>query len=300
MTEWLSNKIQSYLSKTRSEGLASREVGFFNFKSMSQYSGIAKTQGVEPSLNKGNVQIFQNNEFGQVRTTVDENGEPLFCLSDLCQVLELDKSNTIKRLDDGVCSTLPILDSLNRVQNANFVNEDGLYDVILDSRKPSARKFRKWITSEVLPSIRKTGSYSVQKQLPQDYISALRALADAEEEKLKLESENAKMKPLVEYAEDVLTSNDCMTATEMAKELGFKSAMAFNRWCAENNILFYQSGRWLPYSKYSGIGWFATRTATYPKKDGTTGVKLYTVVTELGRKGLIELYKKLMNRIELL
>lgn len=136
--------------------------------------------------------------------------------------------------------------------------------------------------------------------LPKDYVSALRALADAEEEKLKLEAENAKMKPLVEYAEDVLTSNDCMTATEMAKELGFKSGKAFNQWCAKNNILFCQGGRWLPYSKYSGIGWFATRTATYPKKDGTSGVSLYTVITELGRKGLIELYKKLTNRIELL
>lgn len=69
--------------------------------------------------------------------------------------------------------------------------------------------------------------------LPKDYISALRALADSEEQKLKLEAENAKMKPLVEYAEDVLTSNDCMTATEMAKELGFKSGKAFNQWCAE-------------------------------------------------------------------
>lgn len=136
--------------------------------------------------------------------------------------------------------------------------------------------------------------------LPKDYISALRALADSEEQKLRLEAENAKMKPLVEYAEDVLTSNDCMTATEMAKELGFKSAKAFNNWCQENNILFSRSGRWLPYSKYSGIGWFATRTATYTKRDGTSGVRLYTVITELGRKGLTELYNKLMNKIELL
>ncbi len=266
---------------------------------MSQYSGIAKVQGAEPSLNKGNVQIFQKEEFGQVRTALDGNGEPLFCLSDVCKILELQTGRVKDRLNQKGITLMNTLTE-GGIQSMLYVNEQNLYKVIMRSDKPQAESFQDWVCGEVLPSIRKTGSYSVQKQLPQDYISALRALADAEEEKLKLEAENAKMKPLVEYAEDVLTSNDCMTATEMAKELGFKSAMAFNRWCADNNILFYQSGRWLPYSKYSGIGWFATRTATYPKKDGSTGVKLYTVVTELGRKGLIELYKKLMNRIELL
>lgn len=70
-----------------------------------------------------------------------------------------------QRLDDGVVSTHPIIDSLGRTQQANFVNEDGLYDVILDSRKPEAKKFRKWVTSEVLPSIRKTGQYSATKSV---------------------------------------------------------------------------------------------------------------------------------------
>lgn len=286
------------------KGLASREVGFFNLRSMSQYSGIAKVQGSEPSLNKGNVQIFQKEEFGQVRTTLDENGEPLFCLRDVAECLGY--ANPAKAVIDH-CKAVSILETPTKnqygstvIQEIKFGKESEVYRLVMRSKTPNAEKFQDWVCGEVLPSIRKTGSYSVQKQLPQDYISALRALADAEEEKLKLEVENQKMKPLVEYAEDVLTSNDCMTATEMAKELGFKSAMAFNRWCADNSILFYRSGRWLPYSKYSGIGWFATRTATYPKKDGTAGVKLYTVVTELGRKGLIELYKKLMNRIELL
>lgn len=106
--------------------------------------------------------VFQNPEFGKIRTTIDENGEPLFCLADLCGTLALDVNNTVRRLDDGVCSKHPIPDILGRIQLTNFVNEDGLYDVILDSRKPEARRFRKWITSEVLPSIRKTGSYGIQ------------------------------------------------------------------------------------------------------------------------------------------
>lgn len=103
--------------------------------------------------------VFSNLEFGKIRTSVDEKGEPLFCLADLCRILELDINNTVRRLDDGVCSKHPISDSIGRVQMTNFVNEDGLYDVILDSRKPEARRFRKWVTSEVLTSIRKTGGY---------------------------------------------------------------------------------------------------------------------------------------------
>ncbi len=98
--------------------------------------------------------MFNNPEFGEVRA-IDINGEAWFCLGDVCKVLDLRQGDVVRRLEDGVVSTQPIVDKLKRTQKANFVNEDGLYDVILDSRKPSARKFRKWITSEVLPSLRK-------------------------------------------------------------------------------------------------------------------------------------------------
>ena len=104
------------------------------------------------------IQIFKNPEFGEVRTAgTPEN--PLFCLADICRVLDLQPSRVKDRLEYGVISSNPISDSLGREQLANFVNEDGLYDVILDSRKPEAKKFRKWVTSEVLPSIRKSGGY---------------------------------------------------------------------------------------------------------------------------------------------
>lgn len=107
---------------------------------------------------KNNVIIFNNEEFGQVRTLV-VNKEPIFCLGDLCKALELTAKGVKQRLSDEVISNYPIEDSLGRKQNALFVNEDGLYDVILESRKENARKFRKWVTSDVLPTIRKTGGY---------------------------------------------------------------------------------------------------------------------------------------------
>lgn len=115
------------------------------------------------------LQVYSNPTFGKIRTAgTPEN--PTFCLVDICRALDLDSSQVMKRLDDEVVTIHPISDSLGRMQNANFVNEDGLYDVILDSRKPEAKAFRKWITSEVLPSIRKTGSYTVRP------ITALTAL----------------------------------------------------------------------------------------------------------------------------
>lgn len=109
-----------------------------------------------------NLQIFNNEEFGEVRT-VTKDDEVLFCLGDLCRILELTAKGVKQRLADEVISNYPIPDTLGRIQNTIFVNEDGLYDVILDSRKENARKFRKWVTGEVLPSIRKTGSYGMPK-----------------------------------------------------------------------------------------------------------------------------------------
>lgn len=108
------------------------------------------------------LQIFSNSEFGEIRT-ITKDDEALFCLGDLCRILELTAKGVKQRLTDEVISNYPIPDSLGRIQNTIFVNEDGLYDVILDSRKENARKFRKWVTSEVLPAIRKTGGYSMPK-----------------------------------------------------------------------------------------------------------------------------------------
>lgn len=112
--------------------------------------------------NMNDLQIFSNSEFGEIRT-ITKDDEALFCLGDLCRILELTAKGVKQRLTDEVISNYPIPDSLGRIQNTIFVNEDGLYDVILDSRKENARKFRKWVTSEVLPTIRKTGGYSMPK-----------------------------------------------------------------------------------------------------------------------------------------
>lgn len=107
------------------------------------------------------VEIFKNEQFGTIRIILDENQEPLFCLADVCDVLELQRSAVARRLDEGVISSHPLSTSGGK-QVINFINESGLYDVILGCRKPKAKPFKDWVTKEVLPTIRKTGHYSVK------------------------------------------------------------------------------------------------------------------------------------------
>lgn len=112
--------------------------------------------------------MFEN----QNLTIVSNGDNHEFLLRDLCNILDLGQTSAVKRrLHDDVISNHPIQDSLGRTQQATFVNEDGLYDVILDSRKSEAKRFRKWITSEVLPSIRKTGSYQMEQ--PKTHLEVL-------------------------------------------------------------------------------------------------------------------------------
>lgn len=102
------------------------------------------------------LQIFSNSEFGEIRT-ITKDDEPMFCLIDICKALEISNPTMVaQRLDDDERTKL----DLGRQGETNFITESGLYAVILRSDKPNAKKFRKWVTSEVLPSIRKTGSYS--------------------------------------------------------------------------------------------------------------------------------------------
>ena len=147
--------------------------------------------------------MFSNPEFGTVRIIVKENGEPLFCLKDLCVILEMGNPSEVKkRLDEDTLNSTEGINPKNPEQGVTFVNESGLYDVILDSRKPNARAFRKWVTSEVLPSIRKTGSYSVAQQQPsyqiEDSIERAKAWIKEEEQRRLLSVENQKLSHKIE------------------------------------------------------------------------------------------------------
>lgn len=175
------------------------------------------------------VETFNNPHFGEIRTAVDDYGEPWFCLADICKALDLTAKGVRQRLDDEVISNYPITDTLGREQQAIFVNEDGLYDAILDSRKPEARAYRKWITGEVLPSIRKTGSYSVA-QLSRKELALMVVQAEEEKERLMIENKAqadkiAEDAPKVEFHDNIVASSDTCLVRELAKILtqrGFK------------------------------------------------------------------------------
>lgn len=109
------------------------------------------------------LQIFNNEEFGEIRTITKDN-EPMFCLADVCKALELEQVSRVKsRLKADGVTTSKVTDRLGREQEATFINESNLYKTIFQSRKESAERFTDWVTGEVLPSIRKAGSYSMPK-----------------------------------------------------------------------------------------------------------------------------------------
>lgn len=254
------------------------------------------------------IQVFNNEQFGAIRTAGTADN-PTFCLSDVCKILALDSSAVMRRLDDGVISSHPIQDSLGRTQQANFVNEDGLYDVILDSRKPEAKAFRKWVTSEVLPSIRKTGSYSANSltALPDFTNPAEAARAWAEQYELKLlEAKRADeaehqvtelsceietMKPKANYYDVILNNKSTVLTTQIALDYGM-SAKALNKKLADLRIQHKVGDQWILYAPYISQGYMHSRPIEIQKSDGTTKVKYNSEWTQKGR---IFLYDKLKS-----
>ena len=253
------------------------------------------------------IKIFDNPTFGAVRIVTTENNEPLFCLTDVCHVLGLKAGHVKERLSKDVVSTEPLM-TAGGIQQVNFVNEDGLYDVILDSRKPEAKQFRKWVTSEVLPQIRKTGGYIKTEDddtpdviMAKALILAQKTIESQTQQNLILkhtneilEEEKKILLPKAEYTDQVLNSIDTHTFSEVAKDLGLTSATALYNKCRTLGIIFKQGDKYLPYSKYSTQGYFTTRTYPFFRKDGTQGTSTTLVITELGRAFL---RKKLQKQI---
>ena len=229
------------------------------------------------------IQIFKNQEFGAIRTMSNEQGEPMFCLKDVCEALGLQTKQVVRRLMDDVFSKHPIVDTLGRAQQATFVNEDGLYDTILESRKPQAKLFRKWVTSEVLPSIRKQGGYMVARPDETDEEILARALQIM---KAAIESRDeviAELLPRADYADEVLDSVSCITTTQLAKELGM-TAQELNRRLCEMRIQYWQSGQYMLYADYARMGLAKSRTHKRVLKHGMVLTEMYLVWTERGRE----------------
>lgn len=245
------------------------------------------------------ISIFQNPDFGQIRIIQNAQGEPLFCLTDLCVSLDLRASDVKRRLDDDVVSTHTVKDSLGRKNLLCFVNEDGLYDVILDSRKPEAKAFRKWVTSEVLPQIRKTGGYIPVAQEDDEKTILAKAvqilMKTVEVQKQSLEAQRlelaeqdveiARLAPKAEYAEEVLMSPTCYTMTQVAKSLSM-TVQQLQRQLHQMRIIYRSpSGCWMLYADHLKRGYEAYRTKKGVNLFGETiWADTYLVWTERGKE----------------
>ena len=238
------------------------------------------------------IRIFESPEFGQIRTVKDEKGEPWFCLRDVCKVLGLKQGDVCQRLAKGLVSTQP-LSTRGGTQMANFVNEDGLYDVILDSRKPSARAFRKWVTSEVLPQIRKTGGYIPLNAEDDEKTILAKALRIANRTLEQKDELIEAQRPKVEFADAVTTGDGCILISEMAKLLtrnGYVTGRTrLFRWMRENGHIFKRSTE--PIQRWVEEGLFAT-SVTMIKTHHGSEERVTTKVTGKGQEYFLRKFIK--------
>lgn len=227
------------------------------------------------------LQIFKSEEFGEIRTATINN-EPMFCLADICRILELSQPSKVKErlLEKGVRS-IPTLTN-GGTQNLLYVNESNLYKTIFQSRKESAERFSDWVTSEVLPSIRKHGIYATDKVIddilnnPDFGIELLTKLKEERAARVEAERRNAIL----------MHVNKTYTVTEIAKELGLKSAIQLNKILAEKKIQYQVNGTWVMYSKYSDLGYEEIKQEVLD----SGRVIYHRRITQMGREFILKLF----------
>lgn len=232
------------------------------------------------------MQVFNNKEFGTVRT-IEENGTVLFCGSDVAKALGYARPNdaVASHCRSTVKRRTPHPQSPEKEIEMLFITEGDIYRLAARSKLPGAEKFESWIFDEVLPSIRKTGAYIV----PQDYPSALRALADAEEQKMKLLAENqrqaqaiADFEPIRQYVDVILESPSALATSQIAADYDL-SARALNRILFEAGIQHNVNGQWILYKRHMGRGLTKSKTIPIVRSDGSHDARILTQWTQKGR-----------------
>ncbi len=245
------------------------------------------------------LQIFENKEFGKIRT-VEINNEPYFVGKDVADILGY--TNTPKAIRDHVDDEDKLTERIvlsGQSRDMFVINESGLYSLILSSKLPTAKKFKRWVTSEVLPSIRKHGMYATDELIanPDIAIAAFQALKEEREQRQLLQFECNKqkqiigeLKPKADYTDIILQSKSLVTVTQIAKDYGM-SGTAMNEMLHNYGVQYKQSGQWLLYSKYHNNGFTHSETVTITHSDGRTGTVMNTKWTQKGRLFIYNLLK---------
>jgi prophage antirepressor-like protein len=207
--------------------------------------------------------------FGQVRTMTNERGETFFVGKDVAEALGY--KNTRKALLDHVENEdredgVTIRDAIGRPQNIVVINESGLYSLVLSSKLEQAKVFKRWVTSEVLPLIRQTGTYSLHRKQIETLHHQIEAL-----------------EPKAEYCDEVLDSVSCLTTTQIAKELSM-TVSDLTRLLEHRKVMYKQSGQWMLYADYARKGYAKSRTTTRRDIEGDLHTYTRLVWTEEGRR----------------
>lgn len=251
------------------------------------------------------IQVFNSPEFGEIRT-VEIDGKPYFVGADVAKALGYKRGTKAVQdhVDEEDRDAVPIQDSIGRMQNTPIINESGLYSLILSSKLPSAKRFKHWVTSEVLPAIRKHGIYATEDVTdkilnnPEFGIELLTKYKE-ERDKRKFLSEQvltqqkliSELKPKADYVDHILKSISSVKTTQIAKDYGM-SARAFNKLLYELGIQYKVGDQWILYAKYQACGYVRSVTYEYRHRDGRLDVRMCTEWTQKGRLFLYETLKR--------
>ena len=216
---------------------------------------------------KNKIVIFKHEEFGEIRT-LNIDGEPWFVGKDIAVALGYSAPrNAIQAHVDNEDKTTALIQCTGSEykSNAVIINESGLYSLILSSKLTSAKKFKRWVTSEVLPSLRKHGAYFTAETLhktmsdPRELAKLLTTLADEQEKRRKLEEENAFLSVKANYYDRILQSKNSVPVTQIAKDYGM-TAIAFNRMLHDYGIQYSIRNSWVLYAEYANLGYTQSKT----------------------------------------
>jgi anti-repressor protein len=223
--------------------------------------------------------LFSHSDFGTLRVFEGENG-PWISAGDVCLALGIANArDAVASLDDDE-KGVAITDTLGGPQEIRTVNESGMYALVFRSRKPEAQKFRKWVTSEVLPAIRQTGGYNLPQSLPE----ALRLAADLAEKNEALALENAELKPKADF-HDAVTASDDVTQLATAcqvLDLPFGRNTLFQRLRNRGVLISGGDRHNLPKQRFVEQGLFTVKESSYLDEDRQVHVRFTTYVTQKG------------------
>ena len=245
------------------------------------------------------LQIYKNAEFGSVRTTTI-GGQPYFVGKDVTDILGYQNgSRDINRHVDEEDRRKAMLFDGTQDKETIIINESGLYSLILSSKMPNAKKFKRWVTNDVLPAIRKHGIYATDDLIanPDLAIAAFTALKEERERNKTLtaavavqQQQIAEMKPKATYYDVVLKCKDAVNISVIAKDYGW-SGIRMNEYLHDKGIQFKQSDTWLLYQKHADKGYTRTNTHVYEDSNGFEHTKVHTKWTQKGRLFIYEQLK---------